>query len=234
MKKLLTLLISLILVSCVSDSNSDEFIAKAEGRYLYNSDETVSVYFQEKELYLNWRGATKIKPMPTGNEEFYVKEMNEKILFKTNPIDNEVYMCLIPKEDAEITYNFKKLGDEEQVPSFYIKEKNFNKAKEGYLAIQAKDSIDPNINEDKFNRMGYDFLREEEFDNAIGIFDINIALFPRSSNVYDSMGDALLRKGDTISGVEFYRKAYNLNSDNDRAKRIIENFDKNNKKNGSE
>lgn len=225
MKKLLTLFFSLILLSCGSDSNSDEFIAKAEGRYLYNSDETVSVYFQEKELFINWRGAQQIKPMPLGDEEFYVKEMNEKVLFKENPEDNIVYMCLIPKDGAELVYNFKKLKDDEQVPSFYIKEGNFEKAKEGYLAIQAKDSLDPNLSEGKFNRMGYNFLRDKEYDNAIGIFDINIALFPRSSNVYDSMGDAYLRKGDTINGVEYYRKAYSLNSDNKNAKRIIEKFD---------
>ena len=216
----------IFLTSCSSTSNSDEFIAKAEGRYLYNSDETVTVYFEEKELFINWRGATKIKPMPTGDEEFYVKEMNEKILFKTNPADNLVYMCLKPKEDAEITYNFRKLQDDEQVPSFYLKEGEFEKAKLGYLAIQEKDSLDPNLNERKFNRMGYNFLREKEYDKAIGIFKINMALFPRSSNVYDSMGDAMLRKGDTINGVEYYRKAYSLNSDNKTAERIINKFGK--------
>lgn len=227
MKNFLFLLLLLLSISCSKTSNSDEFIKKAEGRYLYNSDETVTVYFEEKELLIDWRGASKIKPMPTGNEEFYVKEMNEKILFKTNPADKRVYMCLIPKEDAEIKYNFRKLDEDEQVPSFYIKQGDFEKAKKGYLTIKIKDSLDPNLSERKFNRMGYDFLREKEYDKAIGIFDINIALFPRSSNVYDSMGDALFRKGDTISGLEFYRKAYSLNSDNKTAKKILEEFDAN-------
>ena len=151
--------------------------------------------------------------------------MNEKVVFRENPADNNAYMCLIPKDDGEIVFNFKKLKDDEQVPSFYIKEGNFEKAKEGYLAIQAKDSLDPNLSEGRFNRMGYRYLRNKEYDNAIGIFDINIALYPKSANVYDSMGDAHMRKGDTIKGVEYYRKAFNLNSDNKKAKKIVEEFD---------
>lgn len=225
MKELFSFFIIVILLGCSSNkTNSDEFISKVEGRYLFNSDETVTVYFEEQELYLEWRGATKIKPLPLGDEAFFVKEMNEKVLFKKNPADELIYMCLLPKEDAEITFNYKKLKDDEQVPSYYLKNGNFEKAKQGYLAIKAKDSLDPNLNENSFNRMGYDFLREKEYDNAIEVFHINMALFPTSSNVYDSMGDALLRKGDTLKGVEFYRKAFSLNSDNKRAKKIIDTY----------
>lgn len=229
MKNLLLILSIILVSSCSSSTNSDAFISKAEGRYLFNSDETVSVYFEDKELFLNWRGATHIKPMALGEESFFVKEMNEKILFKVNPKDSLVYMCLVPKNDEdEFIYNYRKLANDEQVPSYYVKEGDFENAKIGYLALQAKDSLDPNLNEANFNRMGYRHLREKEYDKAIGIFGINIALYPKSGNVYDSMGDALMRKGDTIEGVEYYRKAYSLNSDNKRAKKIIEDFDNNN------
>lgn len=228
MKHFILICLSLVILSCGSSTNSDSFIEKASGRYLINSDETITVYFEEKELLLKWRGAEKLKPMPVGDETFFMKEMNEKIQFLNNPSDNLIYFCLVPKEKTdEITYNYRKLTAEEQVPSYYFKQGDFAKAKAGYLAIKQQDSLDPNLNENKFNRLGYDFIRDKEYDKAIGVFEINIALFPESSNVYDSMGDVYLRKGDTINGVTYYRKAYALNSDNKRAKRIIEDFDKN-------
>lgn len=229
MKNFLLVLLIVLISGCTSTSNSDAFISNTEGRYLFNTDETIDVYFTNKELFLNWRGATDIKPMPLGNESFFVKEMNEKILFKRNPEDSTLYMCLVPKHDEDtLKFNYRKLTEKEQIPSFYVKQGDFENAKLAYLKLQANDSLDPNLSEVNFNRLGYKYLREKEYDNAIGIFGINIALYPKSANVYDSMGDALLRKGDTLNGVEFYRKAYSINSDNPRAKKIIEEFSKKN------
>ena len=78
-----------ILYNCTQKSNNSEFINKVSGRYLYNSDEVVEAYFKENELYLIWRGAKDIKPIKLEENIFYVKEMNEKIQFLTNPDDQK-------------------------------------------------------------------------------------------------------------------------------------------------
>ena len=50
------------------------------------------------------------------------------------------------------------------------------------------------------NRLGYGVLQElRKPDLAIWIFRRNAALYPESANVYDSLADALLARGDTAS-----------------------------------
>ena len=73
------------LASCSSSTNSPEFIEKATGRYLYNSDEVIEVFFKENDLYMIWRGASNIKPLKVNDSTFFVKEMNEKIQFLKDP-----------------------------------------------------------------------------------------------------------------------------------------------------
>ncbi len=74
--------------------------------------------------------------------------------------------------------------------------------------------------------MGYAQLRKKKYENAINIFKINVALYPTSSNVYDSLGDAFRKKGDTIKAISNYKKSLEFDSGNARAKRIISKLEK--------
>ncbi len=222
------LLIALVIISwSKTDKNNLEFIKQTTGRYLYNSDEVVEVYFKENDLLMKWRGANNIKPLKLKDNTFFVKEMNEKIQFLTNPTNNILYLSLIPKGDSKtITYNFKKLNSDEKVPSDYLKINQFDKALVGYLNIQEIDSLDGSINESNFNSLGYNKLRKDDFGAAINLFKINVALYPNSSNVYDSLADAFKKSGDTIQAITNYKKSLKLDSGNKRAKRNIDRLEK--------
>jgi tetratricopeptide (TPR) repeat protein len=69
--------------------------------------------------------------------------------------------------------------------------------------------------------LGYQKLRNKNYDNAIAIFEINVALYPDSPNVYDSLGEAYMEKGDTIEAINNYKKSLSLDSGNRRAKSRI-------------
>lgn len=71
-----------------------------------------------------------------------------------------------------------------------------------------------NINEGDINNLGYSFLVENKIDEAIGVFQFNIDAFPKSFNVYDSMGEALMKKGDNEKSIENYKKSIELNPQN--------------------
>ena len=218
--------LTMLLLSCSDKSNSPEFMEEATGKYLYNLDETIEVYFEENELLMKWRGKDKIVPMNLGDKTFFIKEMNEKIQFLKNPTDNIQYISLIPKEKTElITYDFRKLDKDEDVPSTYLKNKEYDKALMSYLAIKEKDSSNVFINESNFNSLGYRQLREDNFNEAIEIFKINVALYPESDNVYDSLADAYKKSGDTINAIHNYKKAIAIDSGNRGAKRFIEKYD---------
>ena len=212
----------IFIYSCSNNTNDPEFIKKVTGRYLYNSDEVVEVYFKENELYMVWRGAKSIKPLKVNENTFYVKEMNEKVQFFTNPENQKEYIVLVPKEEnSTIKYNYRKLEDQEKIPREYLKNNEFDKALEGYLTIKEKDSLDLLINEDDLNDLGYTALRENNFNEAINIFKINVALYPTSYNVYDSLGEALLKSGDTVQALVNYKKSLVYDSGNKRIKETI-------------
>ncbi len=227
-KYIILFFFSILLMNCAKTKNDPEFIKKATGRYLFNSDEVVSVYFKDNDLYLEWRGAKNIKPLQTNDTTFFVKEMNEKIQFLIKSSDQLVYMVLLPKkEEDSVTYNFRKLNKNERVPSEYLKENEFEKAIEKYLTIKKNDSLDPSISEKNFNKSGYTELRKKKYEMAINYFKINAILYPESSNVYDSLGEAYMKSGDTIQAISNFKKSLELDSGNSRVKRYLKRLEKN-------
>jgi len=226
-QQLFLYILTIIVVSCSTPANNEAFIKKTTGRYLFNSDEIIEVYFDNQKLFLKWRGASSIEPLSVGEETFFVKEMNEKIQFLTNPENQLTYMVLVPKTESDtLQYNFRKLTQNEKIPSEYLKNNNFDKAMEGYLKIKKIDSLDSSLNENNFNSLGYKELRDKNYKQALNIFKINMELYPASSNVYDSYADALKVSGDTLEAIKYYKKSLAIDSGNRNAKRFVEKNDK--------
>lgn len=207
----------LSLLSCTSKENSPEFIEKAQGRYLFNANEVIEVYFVAKELKLNFRGK-ELSPIKVNDSTFYVNELTEKFIF--NLPKNSIDLFEQTKHKGK-KYSFVKLKTGEKTPNEYFAAKNFEKAKSGFLAIQKQDSLNPVIEEYRINRLGYKYLKNDEFENAIELFKINIALYPKSSNTYDSTADAYLKNKDTIRAIEYYKKALAINPERNRTIELL-------------
>ncbi|CAM1340332.1 tetratricopeptide repeat protein [Tenacibaculum aestuarii] len=217
--KLLFLSLLLLIISCTSKTNSSEFIEKASGRYYFNADEIIEVTFDEdKKLRLKWRNQD-LEPLKVDDTSFYVRELNEKLIFNT--AENKIELAEKREHEGE-KYVFKKLKRGEKTPSEYLAEGNFKAALEGYKAIKEKDSLTPVIRERNLNRLGYQYLRNNEYEAAINVFKINIELYPNSSNTYDSTGDAYTKMKDTANAIEYYKKALAINPENRSSKRALE------------
>ncbi|MDP3312093.1 lipopolysaccharide assembly protein LapB [Lutibacter sp.] len=225
--KIYILLLFVLFSSCSKKNSSSDYIKKVSGRYLYSSDEIMEVFFENNEMFIKWRGASNIKPLLVDENTYFVKELNEKIQFNTNSKNNKIYISLVPKsETKQLAYNYMKLDTMVRVPSEYLLEKKFDKALEGYLKIKKIDSLDPVINEESFNRLGYKELRNKNIEFAVEIFKINVALYPNSPNVYDSLGEAFMKNGDTVKAIENYKKSLSLDSGNRRAKEQLKKLEK--------
>lgn len=75
----------------------------------------------------------------------------------------------------------------------------------------------PKLNEGMVNRLGYFFLRTERVEDAIEIFKLNVDLYPESSNVYDSLGEAYMVHGETDLAIHNYEKSLDLDPNNTNA-----------------
>ena len=225
MKKLTLLLSILVLVfSCTSQKNSEEFIEQTTGRYLFNANEVIEIFFIDGEMHAKWRGNDDIELLKVSDSSFYMRALNEKMVFVSEP---EMQIKLEEKTEHEgVKYVFKKLKEGEKTPSEYFESKEYDKALEAFKSIKERDSLNPVIREYKINRLGYNYLRNKEYEKAEQMFLINISLYPKSSNVYDSMGDLFYRKKDTVNAIEYYKKALSINPENRSSQRQLEKLSK--------
>ena len=114
---------------------------------------------------------------------------------------------------------------------------------DGYKGNIARLSQNPALIKDHFKnfsaKMGVSFLPPESVINSLGyqalqsdtakaieFFQMNIDMFPNSFNVYDSMGEAWMDKGDYKKAISYYEKSLELNPNNqsgkDRIKKMKE------------
>ena len=75
--------------------------------------------------------------------------------------------------------------------------------------------------EGKLNSLGYNMLHRQENEWAIRIFTLSVDLFPESANAYDSLGEAYMKAGEKKNALKNYKKALELNPNNDNAKQML-------------
>lgn len=68
--------------------------------------------------------------------------------------------------------------------------------------------------EAQVNALGYRLMNANRLDEAIEIFKLNVEAFPRAWNVYDSLGEAYMKKGNRELAIRNYEKSLELNPQN--------------------
>ncbi|PQA97769.1 hypothetical protein B0A69_00045 [Chryseobacterium shigense] len=84
-----------------------------------------------------------------------------------------------------------------------------------------KDTDRYEATERDFNRLGYQFLRLQKCENSLQTFHAASLVFPKSWNVYDSYGEALLQCGKKEEALTMYQKSLELNPENTNAKEMM-------------
>ncbi len=103
--------------------------------------------------------------------------------------------------------------------SMLIEEKGIDAALTEFKVI--KESGEYSVKEQEINQLGYTFMGKGNLKEAIGVFKLNVELFPDSWNVYDSLGEAYMNNGDKEFALENYKKSVEINPDNEGGKRAI-------------
>jgi uncharacterized protein len=76
--------------------------------------------------------------------------------------------------------------------------------------------------ENYINQLGYGFLQNAMFEKAFVFFKMNVDNYPKSGNVYDSMGDYYAATGDKEKAKDCYRKALGINENADTRTKLKE------------
>jgi len=60
------------------------------------------------------------------------------------------------------------------------------------------------------NRVGIAFEEQQRYEAAIALFKLNIELFPGNGNLWESLGEGYLAKGDKARAMASYRKSLTM------------------------
>ena len=222
------LLVLATMVFCCSKNIefTQEFKDQTSGKYVFNQDDVIEVFYENNDLFLKWRGASKIEPVVLGENEFFMADMYKKLRFVQHPETKERYLSVIQDSNVDfITYDYLKVANDYKTPSMHLKAKNYEQALAGFLQIKEKDSTSDFISERDFNKLGYNAIGEKQYMDALEIFKINAVLHPYSDNVYDSLADCYVLIDDSAQAYTNYKKALDLNNRNKRAQDFVKNFE---------
>lgn len=75
--------------------------------------------------------------------------------------------------------------------------------------------------ERRINNKGYDLLGDGKKKEAIEVFRIVVMAFPRSSNAFDSLGEAYMEAGNNVLAIENYKKSLALDPENRNAEEML-------------
>lgn len=71
------------------------------------------------------------------------------------------------------------------------------------------------LSESQMNLLGYEYLQEQKLKEAIAVFTLNVEAYPKSSNVYDSLGEAYALAGEKELAIKNYEKSVELDPKNE-------------------
>lgn len=203
------------------DSNHDQLRAKIQLRTIPHTElltyDFINLSKNSGELVLNWEkkqfpvaiefavdelvfaNATEELKGPIGfNAQGYASAANYALQNKTN-LPQAIQW--IDQAIAQ-TNSFGNLN----IKSGILKE--MGKTEEAEKII--KEAI-AGSTEAELNAYGYQLLNQGQADKAIEMLTLNTQRFPKSSNAWDSLGEACVTKGDKTNAIKHFKKSLSLN-----------------------
>lgn len=200
-------------------------IMKFTGRYLYNLLEALDVNIKDSILYVSYsdfipdgikRFKTKLHPISEGVFGTSISDMT----IHFSDIDSFASKKLILIWQGD-TITFNKAPEDYTISMELFSE---GKIQAGCEAIYKNKEIHIKyINglQNMLNAMGYNYLNEDDVENALHILKLNTILFPESSNTYDSYGEALRKNGNIEEAIKNYKKSIELNPNNQNGIKVL-------------
>ncbi|HYJ85921.1 MAG TPA: serine hydrolase [Pyrinomonadaceae bacterium] len=98
-----------------------------------------------------------------------------------------------------------------------IEENGIEGALAQYRDLKVKEAKAYDFSEPELNRLGYVLLQQKKLKEAIEIFKLNVAEYPKGFNTYDSLGEAYMVAENTELAIQNYKKSLELNPQNTSA-----------------
>jgi len=186
----------------------------------------ISPYLHYVDNYLVKEAKSDLKESYGKQKSVYLTVGNEPEYFAAL---GEFSELVKEKSSNAIKYEYVKMEDENHMSIPYLsvyKGLNFifsdwrlskevfnqglEKIDEHYKDISAKYGVEIKTSENVINMLGYMYLQKEDTENAIKTFNENVKRYPKSDNVYDSLGEAYEKNNQLDLAEVNYEKACKL------------------------
>ncbi len=197
---------------------------------LFDGYIAVSPYLMYADNHMVKESQNKLKAKYNKQKFWYMSVGNEQNYFE--PLD-EFTKAVKTKSGDAIKFKYDKFESENHgttpyLSAFYglkfifsdwqLSQEVFNKGltavDEHYKEISKKYGFEIATPENQINLLGYNYLQNKDFDNAIKVFKENVKRYPKSANVYDSLGEAFEKSNKLKEAKKYYEMAYKLGKEN--------------------
>jgi CubicO group peptidase (beta-lactamase class C family) len=117
-------------------------------------------------------------------------------------------------------YSLPKLSIAQEMAGVFFRD-GLEEALNRYRELKKTHPDTYDFSEKELNSLGYRALGLGKKEEAIAVFRLNVENFPKSWNVYDSLGEALMENGEYDQAVKNYEKSLQLNPKNDNARKML-------------
>jgi CubicO group peptidase (beta-lactamase class C family) len=200
-----------------------ETLRRMVGRYQFDSDGTITLKENEGRIMADVTRTARIELLPIAQDEFISLLDGTRGKFIKGTAQGEDSLRINQGLSVIKAY---RVGEDQRVPYDYLLAGAFEEAVSRYKAIKKSAPSDPAVQESRLNSLGYELLRQSKPKEAIVIFTLNTELYPQSSNVWDSLGEAEAAAGEKELAVKNYKKSLELNPKNSNAVEALKKLQK--------
>ncbi|MBK1896044.1 serine hydrolase [Chryseobacterium paridis] len=191
------------------------------GRYRLDKYGFCKVYQEKGKLMAINNVEAPAELIKVGENSYALRDWDYKVTFKKDDKTGKKELVQILLDKKTIRLRGEQMSKDEKTPLELILEGQFEKGVEAYKKAKTDDPNNEQLSEGSINGTGYALLRQKDFTKSIDVFRVNTILYPKSDNVYDSLGEAYLNAGQKDKAKENYQKVLEINPNHENAAKVL-------------
>ena len=195
------------------------------GRYRGGSDNMVTIALHNGKLFREPLREPPTELVHIGDGEF-IGRTDERSRRFLKDAAGEMTLQVSETKTGDVLSTLPRMKDDEHISFEYVQRGDRDAALKAYADLKAANPNDEAVNEEALNNFGYTLLSAHLTEQARDLFFINMSLYPKSANVYDSYAEACLKLGDKKQALEYYKRTLSMNPQNPNATHIVAELEK--------
>jgi len=204
-------------------------LAAYAGRYLVNPDRVLTVTAEGGRLFAEPTQSPKVELFAVSETAFVRQDANVRYTFAPDAEGKTAKLTVTgggASDGPPLATDAPRVGTDAAIPYELLLAGKTDEALAAYRRIKREQPGNASVSEARLNNLGYELLRAKKHREAVAVFALNVELYPQSSNVYDSLGEAYMESGERELAIKNYRRSLELNPGNSNAVQMLKKLER--------